>query len=152
MKVILLKDVKNLGKKNEIKNVSPGHGRNLLIKNNLAKVATDKDIKEAEKMQEISKKREVEKKEKIKETAKKISGMSFDIKLKVGEKETPFESVTAKKIAERIRQSGFDSIEEMNIELKNPIKALGEYLIKLKFKQGEETTIKLNIVKENEKK
>ncbi len=148
MRVILLKDIKNLGNKNDIKNVSDGYGRNFLLKQNLAKIATMQEINQIEKIkqEELSKKREEEIKEK--ETAKKISNLLVEIKVKTGEKDELFESITAKKIAEKIKKEGYSNINESNIELKDPLKSLGEHPVRIKFKQGLEVKIIIKIVKE----
>ncbi len=147
MKVVLLKDVKNLGKKNEIKEVSDGYGRNYLLKNNLAKIATtgEKIIAEKrEKLQEVLNQKEIEAE---KEVAKKISGLTLEMKMKVGKKGELFEAVTPQKISEKIEESGY-RIKKENVILDKPIKELGDYNIKINFKNAEEVEIKLQINKE----
>ncbi len=147
MKVILLKDVKNLGKKYEVKEVSDGYGRNFLLKNGLAKVATANDIKLAKrKVKEEEEKKEKEIEE-VKETAEKLRGQEVKVEMKVGEKEQLFEAVTAQKIAEKIKETGFE-MEEENVNLEEPIKALGEYEVELKLKHGIKSSVKIIITKE----
>ena len=147
MKVILLKDVNNLGKKHEIKEVSDGYGRNFLLKNSFAKIATKKDILIAKQQLEKKEKNKEKELEDIKALAEEIKNKELEIKVKVGEKDQLFESVTTQKIAEKMKETGF-SVRQENIELENPIKELGEHEVKLKFKHGIESVIKITISKE----
>jgi large subunit ribosomal protein L9 len=147
MKVILLSDVKKLGKKNDIKNVSDGYGRNFLLKQNLARIATEKDSAMIEKIKETEKEKKVKEREKEKEVAKKIDQKKIEMALKVGEKGELFESVTAVKIAEKVKELGFE-ISKDQVSLDKPIKSLGTYPVGIKFKEGLEVFIKLTIVEE----
>ncbi len=147
MKVILLKDVNNLGKKHEIKEVSDGYGRNFLLKNSFAKIATKKDILIAKQQLEKKEKNKEKELEDIKALAEEIKNKELEIKVKVGEKDQLFESVTTQKIAEKMKETGF-SVRQEDIELENPIKELGEHEVKLKFKHGIESVIKITISKE----
>ncbi len=147
MKVVLLKDVKNFGKKNEIKDVSDGYGRNYLLKNNLAKIATtgEKIIAEKrEKLQEVLNQKEIEAE---KEIAKKINGLTLEMQMKVGKKGELFEAVTPQKISEKIEESGYQ-VKKESIVLEKPIKELGDYSIKINFKNAGEVEVKLQINKE----
>jgi len=147
MRIILLKDIKNLGEKYEIKEVSDGYGRNFLLKQGLAKVATERDIAMASrKKEEKARKKEEELKE-IKKIAKEIDGKEIKIKMKVGEKGQLFESITATKIAEKMKDAGFN-VEKENINLEEPIKELGDFIIELNFAENVSTKIKLIIVEE----
>ncbi len=147
MRVILLKDVKNLGKKDEIKRVSDGYGRNFLLRQNLAKIAghaEEKMIEKKKKIEEI----EMEKQRKEeKETAEKIKNVSLEIKVKAGKKDELFESIGAQKISEKIKEKGFD-IEKEQVGIDSPIKELGDYRVKINFKHADSAEIKLKISKE----
>ncbi len=147
MKIILLKDVKNLGKKFEIKDVSDGYGRNFLLKNNLAKIATEKEINRLKTEKEKEERRREEELKKLKENAKKIDGLILEIGVNVGEKEQLFESISAQKIAEELGKKGFE-VRKDQIELDKPIKDLGEHSVKVKFKEDIASEIKLSVVKE----
>ncbi|MEA2092525.1 MAG: 50S ribosomal protein L9 [Patescibacteria group bacterium] len=144
MKVILLNDVKKLGKKNDIKNVSDGYGRNFLLKQNLARIANEKDVAMIERIKENEKEKKQKEIEKEKETAKKLNQKKIEMKLKVGEKNELFESVTAVKIAEKMKELGFN-VNKDQVNLDKPIKSLGTYLVGIKFKEGLEVFIKLTI-------
>ncbi len=147
MKVILLKDVKSLGKKNEVKEVSDGYGRNFLLKNGFAKIASQGELnilKLKEEKEREDKKKEVEKEEK---TAKEVNGKEVTISVKVGKKDELFEAITGSKISEKLKKEGID-IEKDQIILEEPIKDLGEYDILVSFKNTSQKKIKLKIIKE----
>ena len=147
MKVILLENIKNLGKKHEIKSVSDGYGRNFLLKQGLAKIATDSEVAFVEREKKAEEAMWQKMVEKEQETAQKIKNVSFDIKMKVGEKGELFESVNEQKIAERIKQEGFE-IDKENIVLDKPIKELGEHMALIKFKHAKEAEIKIKVTEE----
>ncbi len=147
MKVILLKDVKNLGKKNEVKNVSDGYARNFLLKQGLAKVATKGEIAKIGKLQEEERKKEEEKKKELEKIAKEINGTSIEIHLKVGEKGELFESVNAQKISEELKKRGID-VEKKKVMMQDPIKELGEYPVKIELEKGIESELKVVIKEE----
>ncbi len=147
MKVILLKDIKDLGRKNEIKNVSDGYGRNFLLRQNLAKLAGKEELVLVEKRKEIEaikKEKEVELEKKM---AKNLEGLSLEVKVKVGKKDELFESVSVQKISEKIKEAGFN-IEKEQIDLESPIKELGKHPIKISLKNVEPVEIGLEVVKE----
>jgi len=147
MRVILLKDVKGLGKKHEIKEVSDGYGRNFLLKQGMARVATKKDIAFSERKKKEEEERKQEEIRKMEETAAKINGYRLTMKMKIGEKRQLFEAVTAAKIAERLKEEGFE-IKKEQVELKEQIKELGEFDIGLRFHDDIAAKIKLVIEEE----
>ncbi len=145
MRIILLKDVEGVGKKHEIVNVSGGYARNFLLKNGVGKVATEGDIVFSSKMEE-KRKTEVEKELAVSQkNAQKIDGMEIEIEMKVGEKGQLFETVTAQKIVEKIKKEGFN-INKDQVLLKEPIKELGEFPVKISFKHNLESEIKVIII------
>ncbi len=148
MKVILLKDIKDLGKKYEIKEVSNGYAKNYLLKRGLAKAATSKEVSKIENFKELERKKKEEEKEKMKETAEKIHNKEFKMKMKVGEKGELFESITPRKIADKLEEEGFQVSKEQ-VELEEPIKALGEYPVKINFVEDVSSEIKLTIEEES---
>ncbi len=147
MRVILLKDVKNLGKKDEIKRVSDGYARNFLLRQNLAKIAGQPEVEMVEKKKEVEETKKEKIKEREKETAEKIKGLSLTIKVKAGEKDELFESINAQKISEKIKEAGFDVGKEQ-VGLDNPIKGLGDYKVKINFKHADPAEVKLKVSKE----
>lgn len=149
MKVILLKDVENVGKMFEIKNVKSGYARNFLIPNKLAKTATKEAVKWVEMQKEILEKKAEEELKKVQETVSKIDGLEVIISVKIGDENQLFEKITSQKIAEKIKELGF-KVDKKQIVLEKPIDAIGEYPVKLKFADNLEADIKVIISEEKE--
>jgi large subunit ribosomal protein L9 len=147
MKVILLKDIENLGKKYEIKEVSDGYARNYLIPKKLAKVANEKNLKWLEKQKEKEEKKAEEELKKVQEAASAIDGQEITIPVKVGEDGQLFESINIQKIYEKLKEAGFE-IKKNQILLESPIKELGEFPVKIKFPHNLEAEIKVIVVEE----
>ena len=147
MKVILLADVKKLGKKGEIKEVKEGYGRNFLVPSGLARLATRKAIVELEKGKDASSRKATKKRKKSKELAKKISGLEITIKEKSGDDGKLYGSINEKKIVQEIKKRGFD-IKSSSIKLAEPIKKLGEYEVPIALDKSSEGKIFLKIVNE----
>jgi len=147
MRVILLEDVENLGKKYEVKEVKNGYARNFLIPKGLAKLATEEALKWLETQKEIEAKKAEEELKKIQEKATAIDGQEIIIPVKIGEDGQLFESITSQKIAEKLKELGFD-VKKTQIDLVEPIKELGEFPIKIKFEHNLEVEIKVIIIEE----
>lgn len=144
MKVVLLVDVPNLGKKNEIKEVADGYARNFLIPRKMAVIATPEKIHQIEllKKQEALIKEQQEKK--FREWAKRLKSELIEFKIKADEKGKLFGSLHKEEIIEQLNKRGFD-IKEKQIVLDKPFKEVGEYVIKIKFSPEIETELKIKI-------
>lgn len=141
MKVLLIKDVKGLGKAGEIKNVKDGYARNFLLPKGFAKLATDEVIKA---WQEEQKKKEEElKKEisKINELKEKIEKTTLVIKHKLGANGQLYGAITNKEVANELLKKGIE-IDKKHIEMKQ-IKSVGEYDVDVKLGHGIHATLKL---------
>ncbi|HHE67622.1 MAG TPA: 50S ribosomal protein L9 [Candidatus Parcubacteria bacterium] len=149
MKVILLKDIENLGKKYEVKEVRDGYARNFLIPKGLVKPATKQALKWLETQKEILSQKEEEELKRFQELASKLDGQEIVIAVKVGGKEQLFESITPQKISEKLKEMGF-SVKKSQIELEKPIKELGEFSIKLKLEHNLEPELKLLVVEKEQ--
>ena len=147
MKVILLKDVEKLGKKFEIKEVKDGYARNFLFPQKLAKLATEEVLKWAEIQKEVQEKKAEADLEKIQSKASSLEDLEVTILVKVGDDNQLFESITQQKIAEKLKEMKVD-IKKNQIELKEPIKELGEFPVKVKFEHNLEAEIRVIISKE----
>ena len=136
MKVILLTDVKGMGKKGEIVNASDGHARNYLIPRKLAIPADKQNVNEwtAKKSSEAHKK-ELEKEEAIK-IKEKLEKVVLTIKTKAGENGKTFGSITSKEISENIEKEFKEKIDKKKIVVKEPIKTLGVCTIELRLFEG----------------
>lgn len=135
MKVILLQDVPNVGRKYEVKNVSDGYARNFLFPRKLAEIATTKAIQALE-----LKKKQLEEEKKIqqdllKKNLEALNGIKISIKEKTNEKGHLFAAIHQKEIAKILKEQKHIEIFEEMIELEKPIKEIGEYEIKVKDKK-----------------
>ena len=151
MKVILLQDIDKLGKKFEVKEVKNGYARNFLIPQGLAKPATEEALAWLDVQKEIKEKKAEEDLQKIQEKASAIDDQEIIIPVKVGDEDQLFESVTSQKIAEKLKEAGFD-IKKNQIDLAEPIKKLGEFPVKIKFEHNLESEIRVIITKEEKEK
>jgi len=150
MRVILLQDVDNLGKKYEIKEVKDGYARNFLIPKGLVKPATKEVLKWLETQKEVEAQRAEEELKRVQGLASTIDGQEVIIPVKIGEDGQLFESITSQKIFEKLKELGFE-IKKTQFDLKEPIKELGEFPVKIKFEHNLEAEIKVIITKEAEK-
>lgn len=147
MKVILLQDVEGTGKKFEVKEVADGHANNLLIPKGLAKPATKEALAWLEAQKEVVAKLAEEGLNKAQALASSLDDLEVTIAMKVGDEGQLFESVNAQKIAERLKEMGFE-ISKNQIKLEQPIKDLGEFPVKVTFEHNLEATISVIIVEE----
>ncbi len=146
MKILLIKDVKGLGKAGEIKNAKDGYARNFLIPKGFAKAATKEVVEEWQK-DEAKRKAELEVEiAKLNNFKEKIENSKFVIKHKLGANGQLIGSVTNKEIAEMLKEKGFD-IDKKHIA-HTAIKAPGIYEIELKLGHG--INAKLNLEVEGE--
>jgi len=149
MKVILLKDVPKIGKKFEIKEVRDGYARNFLLAKNLAKSATEEALKWLEVQRGIIEKKAEEDLKKSQDIASSIDEMEVPIFVKTGDKDELFEAISAKKISEKLKEQGFE-IKKEQMDLKEPIKELGEFPVKIKFEHNLEAEVKVIIMKQEQ--
>jgi len=147
MKVILLQNVEDLGKKYEIKDVKDGYAQNFLLPEKLAKPATKEALAWLEGQKEVIAKEVEEDLKKAQDLASKIDGLEVSIAVKVGEEGQMFESVNTQKIVESLKELGFE-VKKSQILLENPIKELGEFPVKLNLDHNLEVEIKVIINKQ----
>jgi large subunit ribosomal protein L9 len=147
MKVILLQDIDNLGKKYDVKTVKDGYARNSLIPNNLVKLATKEGLKWLEAQKEATKQDAELDLKKTEEIVSKIDGVEVLISVKTGEEGQLFEKIHSQKIAEKMNESGLD-IKKSQIELEKPIEELGEFPVKIKFSHNLEAEVRVIVSEE----
>ena len=146
MKVILLKDIKGVGKKDEIINAADGYARNFLFPKKLALEANAENMAKLNNKKEAeSFKKDVEKK-KAEELAKKIKGIMLKIKVKSGENGKIFGGVTAKEISDNLKSQYNLDIDKKKIDLKETIKTLGEFNVSIKLFEGVIADLKLEVI------
>ena len=148
MQVILLQDIKNVGKKDQIINANDGYARNFLFpkklaveatKDNLLKLQAKKDSKAHQKNLEISANKEI---------AEKLEKTTIEVKVKAGANGKTFGGITSKEISEGIKKQTGIEIDRKKIVLKDTIKTLGRYLVDVKFGDGVNTKLAVNVIAE----
>ena len=133
MKVILLEDVKSLGKKGEIVNVNDGYARNFILKKNLGLEATGKNLNDLKLQQQNAAKDAKEKLEAAQALAKDLEDKSITVKIQAGVEGKVFGSISSKEIAlEAKKQLGMD-IDKKKIVIPDAIKSLGTYNVNIKL-------------------
>ncbi|MBD3282556.1 MAG: 50S ribosomal protein L9 [Candidatus Portnoybacteria bacterium] len=150
MKVILLQDVKSIGKKGEVKNVADGYARNFLFPRNLAKPATDGSLKQLEKEQKVIEQEAEEELKKAQEQASKIEGQEIEIKEKADDQGKLYGSVTESKIQKALKEKGF-TVKAKQIKIPQPIKGVGEYPVSISFDHGLEAEVRIIVSVEEAK-
>lgn len=147
MKVILLQDVKNLGKKWDIKEVSGGYARNFLLPKKLVEIADDSALKKIEKLKEKEVQSQKEGLEKTQEIATALQGREVVISVKEKEGKL-FGSISAKDIVKALKKDNV-ILPPSAIELESPIKEVGEYEVRIKLDHGIE--VQLSVLVEGTK-
>ncbi|WP_200764103.1 50S ribosomal protein L9 [Nitrosophilus alvini] len=148
MKVLLIKDVKGLGKAGEIKEVKDGYGRNFLIARGFAKHATDAVIRQWQAEQKRRAEKEAAEIENLKKLKEKIESIKLVIKHKLGANGALFGSITNKEISEALKKEYGIEIDKKHIDVHPPIKQTGDHEIDIKLGHG--IHAKLELVVEGE--
>ena len=143
MKVILLADVKGTGKKGEIKEVSDGYARNMLIKKGLAKEATAVEVNSLKIKREAEEFHRREEQKRLMELAGKLKGQTVICKVKAGEKGKVFGSVTSAEIASCLNDMGFE-VDKKMIQSES-IKNVGVYDVEIRLAAGITAKIRLKV-------
>lgn len=150
MKVILQQDVRSLGKKGDLVNVSDGYFNNYLLPKKLAVQATQANMNVL-KMQEKARKAQIEKEiQQAREKAEKLKSCIVKISAKAGSSGKLFGSVTSKEISEALLEQHNISVSKQDIIQSEPIKAFGSYEVKCKL--GHEITGTINVLITEEKR
>ncbi|MBO5457618.1 MAG: 50S ribosomal protein L9 [Clostridia bacterium] len=145
MKVILLADVKDVGKKGDVAEVSDGYGKNFLIKKGFAKAATASNVHEAEQKKAAQAFHKAEEVKALKALAATLDGKSVPVKIKVSENGKVFGSVTTLHVSEALSKLGFD-IDKKKIKM-DSVKNLGSYPAEIRLMEG--VVAKITVVVES---
>lgn len=148
MKVILIQDVKKLGSKGQILEVSDGYGRNYLIPQGVAQEATKTRLKEVQEKTLKEEKKKTNEKDSAEALKNKLDGQRLSIKVKAGTGDRLFGAVTAKEIADSMRAQFGVEVDKKKIEIAEPIKHLGQYQVKIKIYSNVQAEIKLVVIAE----
>ena len=147
MKVILLENVKSLGKKGEIVNVNDGYARNFILPKKLGVEATGKNLNELKLQKNNEKKVAQENLDAAKELAAELSAGKVELAIKVGEGGRTFGSVSSKEIAVAVKDQMQLDIDKKKIQLKESIKSLGTHIVTVKLHPEVSAELKV-VVKE----
>ena len=148
MKIILIEDVKSLGKKGEIVNVNDGYARNFILPKKLGLEATGKNLNDL-KLQKANEEKVAQQIwDEAKELGKKLEAGKVELAIKIGEGGRAFGSVSSKEISVAVKeQMGYD-IDKKKIQLKDAIKALGTHMVPVKLHAKVTAELKVVVTEE----
>ncbi|NLY37590.1 MAG: 50S ribosomal protein L9 [Tissierellia bacterium] len=147
MKVILLTDVKGMGKKGDLLEAKDGYARNYLLPRELAMEATPSNLRELDHQNAAKDKKEIKALEKAEALKNKMEKEVLEMKVKAGEAGRIFGSVTAMDISTGLKRLGYN-VDKKRIVLEHPLKTLGEHEVKLKLHPQVQAKIRLLLVGE----
>jgi large subunit ribosomal protein L9 len=147
LKVILCENVPNLGEMGAEVNVADGYARNYLIPRKLAVNAHSASAKQIEHEKRNISRREEKLRAQLAEVAKKLEDVTVEIKVRAGEEDKIFGSVTTAHIAEGLKELGHD-VDRKNLQLDEPIKSLGIYAVPVRLVSGIEANVKVWVTSE----
>ena len=146
MKVILQKDIPNLGDAGDIKEVADGYARNYLLPKKLVIIASESGSRIIEHQKKIIRIKKEKRKKVSEKVAESISGKELHIPVQVGEDDKLFGSITSIDIARKLREEGVE-IDKRKISLDVPIKELGEHEVSIKLEEGLSASVKVIVEK-----
>ncbi|MDF2500567.1 MAG: rplI [Anaerosporomusa subterranea] len=148
MKLILQQEVKGLGKKDAIVEVSEGYARNFLLPKKLAWPATDSTVKQIKDQQAAQARREQQAMDEARMLASQLSKVSVTIGVKTGEGGKLFGSVTGKDVADAIERQHGLTIDKRKVELKDSVKSIGTYNATVRIHPDVSAQVSVNVVGE----
>lgn len=146
MKVILLEDVKSLGKKGEIVDISDGYARNFILPKNKGIEATSANLNSLKLQKANEEKIALENLEQAKDLGAKLTKAAVEIKIKAGEGGKLFGAISSKEIAAAIKEQHGLDVDKKKIVLDEPIKELGSHSIKIKLHKEVTANVTVNVV------
>jgi len=147
MQIILQEDVEKLGNRGDVVTVKPGYARNFLLPHKLAIEATAGNMKALERIRGSLAKKTATELDAAKKQAELLTGVSLKFTRKTGENDQMFGSVTTADISDGLKAQGF-AVDKRQIQLKDPVKALGEYPVTVKVFRDITAEIKIRVDKE----
>ena len=148
MKVVLLQDVKKLGKKGDIIEVSEGYGRNFLLPRKLAAPGTSGNINDAKQKKAAAVHKAQVASDEALILASQLKKVELTIPVRVGEGGKIFGAITGKTISEAAKAQYNIDLDKKKVEIKNPIKALGTYDVVIHVHPTISSDIKIHVVEE----
>ena len=135
MKVILLADVKNVGKKDEVKEVADGYGRNFLIKKGLAEPYNKETSRDLDARKEEMRQQDLENQRQAKETAEKLKDLTLEFKLNTGKGGNTFGQISSKQIVAALADHQIQ-VDKRKIVMDTPVDSLGTTKVKVDLYKG----------------
>lgn len=148
MKVILLQDVKKIGKKGEVIEASDGYARNFLFPKNLAVEANAENMSKLKAKQDSNAFKKSQEKEEAERIADKLSKILLKIKVKAGSNGKIFGGVSSKEIAENLEKQYQIKVDKKKIDLKDAIKTLGTFNVDIKLFEGVVGKVRIDVISE----
>jgi large subunit ribosomal protein L9 len=145
---MLVKDVDSLGRAGDVKEVADGYGRNFLLPRKLAVVAHKGIDAEARRLREAAARREAKDREEAEAMAEEIGNKTVVVRLRVGEGDKAFGAITSQDIATAMQQQHRVEIDRHKIDLKEPIKQLGEHQVQLRLHRDVQVPINLIVTQD----
>ena len=144
MKVMLIKDIENVGHAGDIKDVADGYGRNFLIPRRLAVLAGRGAEAEARRLRDAVTKREAKERDEAQELADMIDDKTVVVRLKVGAEDKVFGAITNDDVATALRLQHQVDVDRRKIDIKDPLKQLGEHQVPLRLHR--DVTAHINLI------
>ena len=148
MKVILLEDVKSLGKKGQLVDVSDGYARNFILAKKLGLEATSKNMNDLKLQKANADKVAQENLEKAQELAKDLEGKVVEVKIKTGEGGKIFGSVSTKEIAAAAKEQIGFALDKKKMQLEEPIRSLGYHDVPIRLHTKVTGTLRVKVTEE----
>lgn len=147
MKILLLADVRGLGRKNEVVNAAEGHVRNFLVPKGLARIATTPMLRDygIQKIRNEEKEKEIV--AHLKQLAETISNRKIKFEMPADESGKLFGSINKDAIARALRDQKLITKEHVDIEMQNPIKMIGEHVVTIKLGKGIAVSVKVTVAR-----
>ncbi|RME90296.1 MAG: 50S ribosomal protein L9 [Anaerolineae bacterium] len=149
MKVLLIKDVYKLGRAGEVKKVADGYGRNYLIPQGLAILATPGALKQAERIRAQAEIRRAKLNEELKDLAEQIAGLTLTFPAKAGETGKLYGSITRQDVADAIQEKTRYEVKRQQIEMQ-PLRTLGEHTVRVRLTMDLIPEVKVIVHREGE--
>ena len=146
MKVILLEDIKGVGKKDQVINSSDGYARNFLFPKKLAVEANNENMSKLKAKQDSNQYKKSQEKEEAQKLAENLKRIMLKLEVKSGENGKIFGSITSKEIADSLKAQYKIDIDKKKIDLKEPIKTIGSFSVSIKLYEGIVGTLKVQVI------
>ena len=150
MKVLFLQDVRPTAMAGDVKEVKDGYGRNFLIPNGLAVLATRHELQRADKLRQAAEARRLKEAQDWREIADSLAETPIEIEVRTGPTGRLYGSVTSAIIADKIAELTEKEVNRRNIRIPAPIRTTGTYTVEAKFIAGVDANLKVSVVSDSE--